>query len=183
MVIPFRKIKLWKRSSGVFYATKVSHAIYADPSLRGFYNPSNPFCTPGWGIMTSIWSGRPSPTPFFRFSAVASLLVRGFRDFAPRLTCPPTVCHSIPVWLPRSKCRFFLRLPRPTPFAKGIRLLLHAPAYQFARWTICVITFIPLARAGHFSPSNLGAYSPKLWFLTQTFIFDCIPTRAGGVGL
>ena len=70
---------------------------------------------------------------FSRFSAVASLLIRGFQDFAPRLTCPPTVCPSIPVWLPRSGCLFFLRLLRLTPFAKGIRLLLHAPPHRFAR--------------------------------------------------
>ena len=41
------------------------------------------FCTPGWGITTLLWSGQPSSSPFLRFSAVTSLFIRGFRDFAP----------------------------------------------------------------------------------------------------
>ena len=122
-----------KRSSGVFYATMVSHTFFVNQSLRGFYKPLSQFCTPGWGVGTLLWSGQPSLSPFLRSFAVASLLIRGFRDFAPRLTCPLTVCHPIPVWLPRSGCLFFLRLPRPTPFAKGTRLLLHAPPHRFAR--------------------------------------------------
>ena len=133
MEIPFQENYFLKRSSRVFYATKVSFAFFVNPSLWGFCRPLSQFCTPGWGITTLLWSGQPSLSPFLRFSAVASLLIRGFRDFAPRLTCPLTVCHSIPVWLPRSGCLFFLRLPRPTPFAKGMRLLLHAPPHRFAR--------------------------------------------------
>ena len=35
------------------------------------------------GTTTFLWSGQPSLSPFSRFSAVASLLIRGFRDFAP----------------------------------------------------------------------------------------------------
>ena len=129
--------------------------------------PLSEICTPGWGITTLLWSGQPAPSPFLHFSAVEKLLFRGLRDFAPRLTCPLTVCHSIPVWLPRSRCLFFLRLPTPTPFAKGIRLLLHAPPHRFARWPLCVITFSPLARVDHFFLSDLGVYlldPPSLTF-------------------
>ena len=160
MEIPFRENYFWKRSSGVFYATKVSHAFFINPSLRGFCKPFSQFCTPGWGITTFLWSGQPSLSPFSRFSAVASLLIRGFRDFAPRLTCPRTVCHSIPVWLPQSGC---LRL---MPFAKAIRLLLHAPPHWFAQWPLCVITFSPLARVDHFLLSDLGVYLLDLPSLT-----------------
>ena len=133
MEIPFQENYFLKRSSGVLYATKASHAFFVNPSLWGFCKPYANFVLLVGGITTLLWSGQASLSPFLRFSAVSSLLIRGFRDFAPRLTCPLTVCHSIPVWLPRSGCLFFLRLPTPTPFAKGIRLLLHAPPHRFAR--------------------------------------------------
>ena len=98
-------------------------------------------CTLGWGITTLLWSGQPPPSPFLHFSAAEKLLFRGFRHFTPRLTCPLTVCHSIPVWLPHSECLFLLRLPRPMPFTKGICLLLHAPPPRFVRWPLCMSTF------------------------------------------
>ena len=103
--------------------------------------PSSKICTLGWGITTLLWSGQPPPSPFLHFSAVEKLLFRGFRDFTPTLTCPLTVCHSIPVCLPQGECLFLLRLPRPMPFTKGICLLLHAPPPRFARWPLCVSTF------------------------------------------
>ena len=80
---PFQENYFWKSSSGVFYATKVSHAFFVNPSLRGLYKPLSQFCTPSWVITTLLWSGQPSPSPFLRFSAVTSLFIRRFRDFAP----------------------------------------------------------------------------------------------------
>ena len=52
------------------------------------------------------------------------------------------------------------------PFAKGIRLLLHAPPHWFARWPPCVITFSPLDRVDHFFLSDLGVYLLDLPSLT-----------------
>ena len=70
---------------------------------------------------------------FFAFLRCNEFIYQGISRFRPRLTCPLTVCRYSPVWLPRSEFLFFLRLPSPMPFAKGIRLLLHAPPHRFVR--------------------------------------------------
>ena len=70
---------------------------------------------------------------FFAFLRCNEFIYQGISRFRPRLTCPLTVCRYSPIWLPRRECLFFLRLPSPMPFAKGIRLLLHAPPHRFVR--------------------------------------------------
>ena len=155
MEISFQENYFWKRSSRVFYATKVSHAFFVNPSLRGFCKPLSQFCTPGWGITTLLWSWQPSLSPFS-----LSLLIRGFRDFAPRLTCPLTMCHFIPVWLARSGCLFFLRLLR----AYACYCMLHLTGLRGDRYGWLLSHRSPSRTT--FFLSDLGVYLLDLPSLT-----------------
>ena len=156
MEIPFQENCFWKRSSGVFLRYQGQSRILRQPVTPGFLQAIKPILHSWLGDHNFTMVRAAFFLAFFAFLRCNEFIYQGISRFRPRLTCPLTVCRYSPVWLPGSECLFFLRLPSPMPFAKGIRLLLHSPPHRFVRWLLCVITFRPLARADHFFLSNSG---------------------------
>ena len=125
------KLLLKKILRGIF--TLPRSVILRQPVTPGFLQAIKPILHSWLGDHNFTMVRAAFFLAFFAFLRCNEFIYQGISRFRPRLTCPLTVCRYSPIWLPRSECLFFLRLPSPMPFAKGIRLLLHAPPHRFVR--------------------------------------------------